>query len=258
MSGVDSKARPAVSVIMPAYNCEKYIEAAIRSVLAQCFTDWELIVLDDGSTDSTAEIISRLAAEDERIIPMPNEKNMGVAKTRNRGFDISRGKYVALLDSDDLWREDKLIKQIEKAEISGADVIYCSYGIIDENGENLCSDFIVGENATYDSTLIRTEISCSTAMLSRKIVDEYRFSTEFYHEDLVLWLEILKNGNKASGVADILAYYRVSRGSRASNKLKSALERWKVFRKQMHEPFFRSFILIIKYAFLAVKKYKRV
>ena len=249
---------PTVSVIMPAYNCEKYIEAAIRSVMAQTFTDWELIVLDDGSKDGTCEIIERLAAEDERIRPMPNEKNIGVARTRNRGIDNSRGYYVALLDSDDIWVDSKLERQMALAESSGADIVYCSYGIIDENDNNLCSDFMVGESADYESTMVRTEISCSTALLSRAIVDKYRFSTEYYHEDLVLWLTLLKDGYKARGVTDILACYRVSRGSRASNKLKSAFERWKIFRVQMKEPFFKSVVYITKYAWLAMKKYKRV
>jgi teichuronic acid biosynthesis glycosyltransferase TuaG len=254
----EARPAPTVSVIMPAYNCERYIEQAVRSVIGQTFTDWELIILDDGSSDSTREIIERLAREDDRIIPMPNEKNVGVARTRNRGLDISRGSYIALLDSDDIWREDKLLRQIELARSSGADLIYCSYGIVDEEGNNLCSDFIVHDIADYESTLTRTEISCSTALLSRKLVDKYRFSTEFYHEDLVLWLEILRDGNSARGVIDILADYRVSKGSRASNKLKSALERYKVFRVQMREPFFRSVCLIVKYAVLALKKYKRI
>jgi len=254
----EDRSVPAVSVIMPAYNCERYIEQAIRSVMGQTFTDWELIVIDDGSSDSTREIIERLAGEDSRIIPMPNEKNIGVARARNRGFDVSRGRYVALLDSDDVWREDKLLRQMDLAAESGADLIYCSYGIIDEDGKNLCSDFIVRESADYESTLTRTEISCSTALLSRTLIDKYRFSTDFYHEDLVLWLGILRDGNVARGVTDILAYYRVSKGSRASNKLKSALERYKVFRVQMREPFFRSVVLIGKYAFLAMKKYKRI
>lgn len=249
---------PAVSVVMPAYNCEKYIEAAIRSVISQTFTDWELIVIDDGSSDSTREIIDRLAAEDSRILSLPNEKNMGVAATRNRGIDISRGSYIALLDSDDVWRENKLTRQMELAESSDSDLVYCSYGIIDEDGNNLCSDFIVREVADYESTLTRTEISCSTALLSRKLVENFRFSTEFYHEDLVLWLEILRAGYTARGVDETLADYRVSKGSRASNKLKSAFERYKVFRVQMREPFFRSVGLIIKYAFLALKKYKRI
>lgn len=249
---------PAVSVIMPAYNCEKYIEEAIRSVMSQSFTDWELIVLDDGSSDSTREIIERLAAEDARIISMPNEKNMGVAKTRNRGFDVSRGRYIALLDSDDIWESNKLELQMATAESTGADIIYCSYGIVDENGNNLCADFIVGEKADYYSTMVRTEISCSTALLSRAIVDKYRFSTDYYHEDLVLWLTLLKDGYKARGVCDILAEYRVSRGSRASNKLKSAVERWKIFRNQMKEPFFKSLFYIFRYALCALKKYKRI
>lgn len=249
---------PNVSVVMPAYNCEAYIEIAIRSVMKQTYKDWELIVIDDGSTDATRSIISALAQEDERIKLICNPENIGVAKTRNRGLELSKGSFVALMDSDDMWRPEKLEKQLELAKKSGADVVYCSYGIIDENGEKLCNDFIVPETTDYENMLIRSVISCSTALFSRKAVDKYRFHTDYYHEDLVMWLEMMRDGNRACGATEVLADYRVSRGSRASNKFRTVVERWRIYRKHMKEPFFRSVGLIADYALLALKKYKRV
>lgn len=103
---------PLVSVIMPAYNAEKYIEEAVSSVLSQTYKNWELLILDDCSSDCTAEIAEYFASLDTRIRLLRNPQNMGVAKTRNRGFDIAKGEWIALLDSDDVWHSDKLEKQL--------------------------------------------------------------------------------------------------------------------------------------------------
>jgi teichuronic acid biosynthesis glycosyltransferase TuaG len=249
---------PEVSVIMPAYNCERYIEEAVRSVMAQTVRDWELIVLDDGSADSTCDVVRRLMEEDPRITLHQNPENMGVAKTRNKGLAMSRGKYVALLDSDDVWYPEKLEKQLALAFQTGADVIYCSYGIIDETGAKRCDDFIVPSATTYEDTLVQSVISCSTALLSREVCDRYAFLPACYHEDLLLWLQILRDGNEARGVTEVLADYRVLQGSRSFNKWNSAVQRWKIYREYMKEPFLKSIIRISQYALLALKKYKKV
>ena len=141
---------PLVSVIMPAYNAEPFIEEAISSVLSQTTSDWELIVIDDGSSDCTQKIISKFTSEDARVHLIINEENMGVAKTRNRGLDLFQGKYVALLDSDDYWAPQMLEKMIARAEETGADIIYCSYALVDEQGKKVCNDFIVPPATTFE------------------------------------------------------------------------------------------------------------
>ena len=254
----DNKAGlPCVTVVMPAYNAERYIEIAIRSVMGQTFTDWELIVIDDGSKDATMEIVERLASEDGRITLLRNEANMGVAKTRNRGMARSRGQYVALLDSDDVWHPEKLEKQVALAKETGADVVYCSYALVDENGRKKCDDFIVPAQTDFNASLTKGVISCSTALLSRKVTETYRFDNTYYHEDLALWLQILKAGHVAYGVSDVLADYRVMEGTRAANKLNSAAHRWQIYRKLLGFSVFKSGKLLLKYAVLGLKKYKR-
>lgn len=249
---------PVVSVIVPAFNCELYIEAAVRSVMGQTFENWELIVIDDGSTDSTFDIVHRLAQEDCRIKAVKNPRNMGVAATRNRGFELSQGHYIALLDGDDRWYPDKLNKQLQVAEETNADLVYCSYGIIDEFDTRLCNDFIVPYTTDYQQMLVKSVISCSTVLLSRHIIEQYRFEANYYHEDLVYWLNIMRDEKKAYGAVDVLADYRVLHGSRASNKIKSVFQRWKIYRGYLKIPFFQSIILIMRYALLALKKYKRL
>ena len=258
--GADTKKlkSPLVSIVMPAYNCESYIELAIRSVIEQTYKNWELFVIDDGSTDATSSIVKKLSKEDHRVKLINNPSNMGVAKTRNKGFELSSGEYVALLDADDVWRSTKLEKQLELAEKTGADIIYCSYGIIDEKGNSACSDFIVPETTSYRDMLVKSVISCSTALLSKNVYEKYTFRTDYYHEDLLLWLELLRDEKKALGVLDVLADYRVMKGSRSFNKVKSAINRWKIYRKCMKEPFFRSVCLIVSYSTLGLKKYRKI
>lgn len=253
----EGRAGVTVSVVMPAYNAGPYIEIAVRSVMEQTFADWELIVVDDCSDDSTAEIVKRLAAEDERIVFLRNETNMGVAKTRNRGLELAKGSYVALLDSDDIWRPEKLEKQVALAKETGADIIYCSYAIVDANGDKKCDDFIVPAATDFDASLIRTVISCSTALLSRKVVDTYRFEDGFRHEDMVLWMQILKAGYKARGVTEVLADYRVMDGTRASNKLKSAANRWRIYHDFLGFSPSKSTMLLLQYSVLGLKKYRK-
>lgn len=248
---------PAVSVIMPAYNAQRFLEQAVRSVMAQTYPDWELIIIDDCSTDATAAIAGELAREDSRIHVLRNPENLGVALTRNRGLDLCRGSYAALLDSDDVWHPEKLEKQMALARETGADVIYCSYAIVDENGGKKCDDFIVPEATDLEASLTKGVISCSTALLSRNILSKYRFGTEFYHEDLALWLRILRDGHTARGVPEVLADYRVMDGTRASNKLNSAIHRWQIYRKLLGFSVIRSAGLLARYAFLGLKKYKK-
>lgn len=250
-------ATPEVSVVMPAYNAERYIEEAIRSVMGQTFQNWELLVLDDCSTDSTAAVVEKLAEEDSRIVFLRNPQNMGVARTRNRALDLCRGNYVALLDSDDVWTSDKLQKQLDLAAETGADIIYCSYGIINEHGVHTCEDFIVPKETDFETFLTRSVISCSTALLSAKITKQYRFHTDFYHEDLELWYRLLRDGFTARGVTDVLAQYRVMDGTRASNKLRNARFRWRIYRDAMGFSVWKSTKLLTRYAILGLRKYKK-
>lgn len=114
--------QPFVSVVMPSYNAEKYISEAIQSVIAQTYENWELLIIDDCSTDSTANIVKQFSDVDSRITLYSNPKNMGVALTRNKGMNLANGSWIALLDSDDVWHKDKLEKQIELAGKTGESI----------------------------------------------------------------------------------------------------------------------------------------
>lgn len=251
-----SESTPLVSVIMPAYNAEKYIEQAIRSVQKQTVRSWELIVVDDRSTDKTAEQIRRLAAEDMRIIPVYSETNHGAAESRNIALRQCRGEFVALLDADDVWHPQKLERELERVRETDADLVYSSYAMIDEQGTRCFSDFIVEESTDLQSMLNCNTIGCSTVLMKAKVLEKRPFVTDFYHEDYVMWLSLLQAGCKAVGVRDILVDYRVARGSRSFNKLKSAKNRWRVYRDYLKLPLIPSVKAMAGYAINGLKKYR--
>ena len=247
--------QPIVSVVMPAYNCELYIETAIRSVMQQTYQNWELLVIDDASTDSTFEIVERMMDLDPRIQGIKNPTNMGAAKTRNRGLDMAKGEYVAFLDSDDCWYADKLTVQLRCVEQAGADLSYTSYAIVDGNGLPSRPIYRVPASLSFGELLKENVIGCSTVLISRKIVQNYRFATDFYHEDYCLWLNILQDGYSAVGCPEVLVDWRLIETSRSFNKKRSAKNRWRIYRKHLKLSVFRSAGLFATYACRGIKKY---
>lgn len=248
---------PLISIVMPAYNAERFVEQAVRSVMQQTVTEWELLVLDDGSKDGTKQILQRLAQEDDRIRFLPNAHNMGVAKTRNRGFDLCRGQYIALLDSDDLWHPDKLEKQLALLQQEDADLVYTSYAIIDSGNQKTRADYLVPESVSFDQLLKENVIGCSTVLFSAEILEKYRFSTDFFHEDLALWLCILRDGYRAVGCREVLTDWRYLENSRSFDKRKSAGNRWRIYRHYLKLPFGKSAVCFASYALRGMKKYAK-
>jgi len=251
------KNAPLVSVIMPAYRAGKYIEAAVASLQAQTLTDWELLVIDDCSPDDTWQIICRLAADDSRIVPMQNAENLGAAGTRNRGLDLARGQYVALLDSDDLWHPNKLEKQLACMEEHRADLSYTGYRMIDELGKPVRGDYSVPETVTFSGLLRENVIGCSTVMMTGNVARAYRFRTDFFHEDYVLWLTMLKDGYRAAGITEPLTSWRYAQNSRSFDKWKSAKNRWKIYRHYLKLNIWESGKAFAGYALAGFKKYRK-
>ena len=247
---------PKISIITPAYNCEKYLPDAVKSVLSQTFTDWELLIIDDCSKDNTYRYMKKLAEKDKRIRIFQNKVNSGAAATRNYGVRLARGEWIAFLDGDDLWREDKLEKQLAVAGRAGADIIYCSYALVNESGAHL-SDYIVPETTSYDAMLRESVLSCSTVLLRQLILREHHFSAEHYHEDYALWLELMRFGYRAVACREILVDYRVVNGSRSSNKFKSAKYRWEIYRDVERLSLPRSAQAFLTYALHGMRKHRR-
>ena len=243
-----------VSVIMPAYNSGAYIAGAVKSVLAQTYEKLELIISDDCSSDDTVTIAKKAANGDERVNFINSEINTGVAGARNRALRQASGRYIAFLDSDDIWTQDKLDKQIKAMKANGHGLSYGSYGFINEDG-NVSGNRVakIHKEADYNSLLRDNFIGLLTVVVDRNQTGAFEF-TDFRHEDLVLWLHFSKMGIRMEGLDDSLAYYRISGGSLSGNKLKAASWRWRVYRKAEGLSLIKSVWYMVNYIVNSIRK----
>lgn len=222
---------PLVSVVMPARNAVRFIEQAIASVRGQSHPRWELIVVDDASTDGTAERVADAARDDARIRMIRLERCAGPGPARNVALADARGEYVAFLDSDDLWLPDKLERQLRFMRERGAAFSIHGYRMIDEHGRERGRTVTVPERVDYGLLLRHTIIAPVTVLLDRARVGPLEMPDLPQHEDLVLWFRILKRGIVAHGMPDELARYRIVKSSASRDKLRSARRMWRVYRR---------------------------
>lgn len=245
---------PRVSVIMPAYRCEKTIENSIRSALSQTVPDIEVIVANDASDDGLTDILDRLQKKDARLRVIQIRTNIGVAEARNRGIAAAKAEWIAFLDSDDLWEPDKLKKQLSAAERTGGQLIYTAAACIDETGKPTGKVFSVPETITAAKILRSTDIVTSTVLVKREVYLRNPMERSDLHEDLISWHGMLKNGAKAVGINEPLVRYRISGGSKSGNKLRSACMTWRTYR-YIGIPFFPRIVCFLGYCIHGVKRY---
>ena len=218
-----------VSIITPVYNASRYITETIESVLAQTYPDWELLLSDDCSTDDSMAIANSYHQMDGRVKLLTSEENTGPAGCRNRAIQAARGKYIAFLDSDDLWIPDKLELQVEFMNRGGYDVSFSAYQKIDEQSKNIGGQIYVPFSVNYEELLNSNVIPCLTAMYDAERLGKF-YMEDIGHEDYLYWLKILKEGYVAHGIDRLLAYYRVRSDSLSNNKLKAASFQWNIYR----------------------------
>lgn len=246
---------PMITVVMPVYNASRFLARAVDSVLAQSYKDFELILVDDCSTDNSLELLRNYEKMDSRIKVIESSVNQGVAKTRNMGIVEARGEYIALLDSDDVWLNTKLEKQLDLIKRTGASIAYCSYDFIDEDDRSIGKPFIVPPETDFRKMLKSSVISCSTALIEAGLLQAHPFNSEYYHEDYVLWMELLRIPVKAAGEPEVLTHYRQVGGSRSNNKLNAARERWKIYRDALGLDLWVSLQSFVAYAVNGLRKY---
>ena len=246
-----------ISIVMPAFNSEKYINEAIDSVLAQSYQHWELIVVDDASTDSSFKLAEYY--KDSRIRVIRNNENVGVAGSRNRGAREAKWDWIAFLDSDDLWRADKLEKQINQIEdIPNGKLFFTGSGFINENGDHLNYELHVPEKITREEVLKQNLISCSSVVIKKELFLRYPMpDIRNIHEDFAVWLKILQEEPFAYGLDEPLLTYRLHNTSKSGNKLKSAMMQWKTYRVS-GESLISSIINLTSYTLRGLKKYENL
>jgi glycosyltransferase involved in cell wall biosynthesis len=245
---------PLISIITPSYNSAPYIKETIESVLQQTYPNWEMIIVDDCSTDDSKEIVKRYIQEDKRIKLISNQENIGVAQSRNRAIEEANGDYIALLDSDDIWVPNKLEKQIELMEEKNILMSFSAYTIIDEKSETI-GHYPIKEKVTYSDMLKTSSIGTLTTIYNAKKLGKFYFE-EIGHEDYVYKLNILKQIDFAQGIKEPLAKYRIVQSSLSRNKIKAALWQWKIYRDIEKIPLIQSIYYFINYAYNGLRKYR--
>ena len=247
-----------VSIIMPAFNAENYIAKSIQSVLNQTYKDFELIIINDKSTDNTMSIVNDFERKDQRIKVIDLKENQGVAQARNHGIKASTGRFIAFLDSDDLWHSEKLNKQISFMLENDCAFSYTAYEIIDHKGMRLQQYVKVPKSRSYKQLLRGNFIGCLTVVIDKTKVRPFEM-LKIGHEDYALWLSILKENNiRAYGLTEILAYYRKGQVSVSSNKNRAMKWQWNIIRNIEKKNIVYSTFLFFMYAFNAVTKVKKL
>lgn len=219
-----------ISIIMAAYNAERTIESAIRSILSQTYTNWELLVINDCSKDSTAAIVTTLASSDSRIRLLNNETNSGVSVSRKKGMEVATGTWIAVLDSDDMWAPDKLEKQLALAHKTGAELIFTGSSFIDNDGNPIDWQLHVPERLSYHELLKQNLVSNSSVLVKSALYKQFYAVGDEMHEDFAIWLGITKTGRDAYGLDEPLLIYRLANASKSSNKVKAAKMNWNTYR----------------------------
>lgn len=244
-----------VTIVMPAYNAERYIGEAIQSVRAQTWRDWELFVVDDCSSDATLKIAFEAATADSRIKVLNNSRRAGPAATRNRAIKSGSGRYLAFLDADDLWFPRKLELQLQLMQESGAVLSFAPYEVMTPSGvpNGEIVDLRAPTIITYSQLLRKTAtVGCLTVIVDRQQCPDVIMPPLDRAQDYACWLEVLRTRGNAVRHRDVLGRYRLTPGSVSRNKFRKAWYQWCVYRRAERLPFFLAMALMPCYAFNAI------
>jgi teichuronic acid biosynthesis glycosyltransferase TuaG len=243
-----------VSIIVPCFNSANHLQETISSVLNQSYSNWELILVDDCSTDGTPEMLNEFASAYPNITAKLLSVNGGAGVARNAGLEIATGRFISFLDADDKWLPQKLEKQVSFMIESKAAISHTSYIIVDEEGNRLPGGVIASKEVGLSSYMANTEIGMSTSLIDRNVVGDFRLDTVRTRQDTKLWLGLLEKGFLSKGVEEILVEYRVRRGQISGNKLKMAVRTLSVYWAVSSLPAWKRILYFIYYCINALRK----
>jgi len=246
-----------VSIITPAYNSEKTIKKTIKSVIAQTYKNWEMIIVDDCSQDGTLTVVRKYLEKESRIVLVELEVNSGVASARNIGIRRANGRYIAFLDSNDLWTPDKLLRQIGFMKEVGCYFSYTAYEMIDVDGRDLGKVVTAPLQQNYRNLVKKNTIGCLTVMLDAEEIVDIEMPP-MKHEDFALWLTILRRGYVAHGLDENLAKYRKHNDSLSFNKFRTASWVWRIYRDNQNISIVLSSIYLLHFITRSLIKYKKL
>ena len=232
-----SEEQPLVSIIMPAYNAELHIAESIDSVISQTYSNWELLITDDRSTDTTQKIINEYAIQDSRIKLFINDENGGAGIARNNSIKQSVGRFIAFLDADDQWLPEKLTTQISFMLRNNYAFTFTAYQKLE--GETLKGTVTPPQSTTYNKLLNSNVIGCLTAVYDTNVLGKHYMPVIRKRQDMGLWLSLLKQVPKSYSLPDVLALYRVDSGM-TQNKFKILKWQWLFYRDVLELNIFRA------------------
>lgn len=244
-----------VSVIIPMYNAERFIEKTIKSVLNQTYKNSEIIVVDDKSTDGSAQIVQKLAQQYSQIVYIRFDENRGVAEARNVAIEMAKGRYISFLDSDDLWHSEKIEKQIHLLKEKDGSFAYTAIQMIDEQDRLLKDKRKVKKVVDYRYLLKNTIISTSSVLLDIEKLGKFKMPDRRRGQDYATWLMLLRRGIVAYGIDEPLVQYRRVQNSLSSKKARNIEDVWYVQRHYEKINFFVVCFNCVCYMFNAIKKY---
>ncbi|KRF60814.1 glycosyl transferase [Bacillus sp. Soil768D1] len=248
--------RDLISIITPTYNCGKFIVETIDSVIKQTYQNWELIIVDDCSNDNTKELVREYTKQDNRIKYHLLEKNSGAAIARNKAMELASGTYMAFLDSDDLWTEDKLERQLSFMKDNNYYFTCTAYEQVDEEGKRLNKTINTKIKTNYNGVLLSCPVGNSTVMYNVKKLGKFMVPNIRKRNDDALWLQILKKEKYIYGMHDVLMKYRLRKNSISSNKVKLIKYHWYLYREIENLSLTRSIFHIVCWIFIKILKIK--
>jgi teichuronic acid biosynthesis glycosyltransferase TuaG len=245
--------KPVVSVVTPVYNAEDFLSETIESVLKQTFESFEHLLVDDCSTDSSANIVKEYAKKDSRVKYIKLPENSGAAVARNTGIEHAQGRYIAFIDSDDVWYPEKLTKQLQFMNDNNEAFTYTKYEHMTEDGEIQGSPEFP-EKLSYSGLLKNTAIACSTVVIDRQVIGDFRMPLVRKGQDTATWLKILRNHDYAYLVDEVLNQYRGREGSLSSDRVSALKRTWNTYRNIEKLPLHKAVYYFGFYVFNAVKR----
>lgn len=245
---------PLVSIITPVYNAAKFLSETIKSVQNQTYINWELLLVDDCSKDNSADIIKEFQKKDKRVKYIKLEKNSGASVSRNTGIKSAKGRFIAFVDSDDIWKPKKLEIQIHYMLNENLGFTFTSYRYMKENGIRTNKIAKAPNKIDYNGLLKNTIIGCSTVVIDRNIIGDFKMPLVRRGQDTATWLQILRNEKYAYGIEDDLVNYRLVGDSLSSNKIKSLKRTWNTYRNVEKLNVFKSSYVFCFYVYNAIKK----
>lgn len=245
-----------VSIITPTYNCGRFIEETIESIQAQTYENWEMVIVDDCSSDDTREVVERCMAEDHRIKYYCLETNSGAAVARTKAMELAEGEYIAFCDSDDLWMPEKLQRQLSFMQENGYAFSCTAYEQIDEESNSLGRVIKTVRKTDYNRLLLDCPVGNSTVMYNVGVMGKFQVPNIRKRNDDALWLQMLKKEKYIWGMPDVLMKYRIRKNSISSNKLSVIKYHWILYREIEHLSVLRSAFHICWWCFLKVFRIK--